>query len=170
MPYLTPRATGAPDAWTEEARAAGRHGGQRIVRAGETPASAEVAELLGVDEGATVVVRRRIIELGGQPCELTDTFYPAHIASGTPLAGTAKIRGGAVTLLASLGHVGTRVVETVSARMPSDEEREQLGLGREEPVLCINRVTYDAGDAALQADLMLMPATRQQLRYETRIG
>ncbi|MEU3407937.1 UTRA domain-containing protein [Streptomyces sp. NPDC006670] len=170
MPYLTPRAAGEADAWTEEVTSAGRRGGQRIVHAGEACATAEVATLLGTQEGARVVVRRRIIELDGRPCELTDTFYPAHIASGTLLAGTAKIRGGAVTLLASLGHVGARVVETVTARMPSDEEREQLGTGREEPVLRIARVTYDAGGAPLQADLMVMPATRQQLRYETRIG
>ncbi|MFJ3923658.1 GntR family transcriptional regulator [Streptomyces sp. NPDC090022] len=170
MPYLTPRAAGAPDAWSEEAGAAGRRGGQRIVRAGETPASAEVAAMLAGHAGETVVVRRRIIELDGEPCELTDTYYPARIASGTPLAGTARIRGGAVTLLASLGHVGVRVVEDVTARMPSAEEREQLALGPDEPVLRIARVTYDAADAPLQADLMVMPATRQRLRYEIRIG
>ncbi|MEU3313996.1 UTRA domain-containing protein [Streptomyces sp. NPDC006662] len=170
MPYLTPRAAGEADAWTAEAKAAGRRGGQRIVHAGETCATAEVAELLGTEEGARIVVRRRIIELDGRPCEVTDTFYPAHIASGTPLAGTAKIRGGAVTLLASLGHLGARVVETVTARMPTAEEREQLGTDHEEPVLRIARVTYDATDTPLQADLMVMPATRQQLRYETRIG
>ncbi|MEW2416263.1 UTRA domain-containing protein [Streptomyces sp. NPDC046866] len=170
MPYLTPRAAGESDAWTHETMAAGRRGGQRIVHAGETPASAEVAALLGTDEGETVVVRRRVIELDGQPCELTDTFYPARIAAGTPLAGAARIRGGAVTLLASLGHVGARVVEIVTARMPSDEEHDQLRMGQEEPVLRIARVTYDAADTPLQADLMVMPAARQQLRYETRIG
>ncbi|MFF4365876.1 GntR family transcriptional regulator [Streptomyces sp. NPDC001594] len=170
MPYLTPRTAGAADAWTEETRAAGHRGGQRIVYAGETSASSEVAALLGTDEGATVVARRRIIELDGIPCELTDTFYPAHIASGTALAGTSKIRGGSVSLLASLGHVGARVVETVTARIPTDEECGQLGMSREEPVLRIARVTYDAGDTPLQADLMVMPAGRQQLRYETQIG
>ncbi|MGE7388343.1 GntR family transcriptional regulator [Streptomyces sp. NPDC004126] len=169
-PYLAPRTAGEPDAWTEEAESAGRRGSQRIVFAGETPATAEAARLLGTDEGETVVVRRRVIELDGDPYELTNTFYPARIASGTPLAGSAKIRGGAVTLLASLGHVGTRVVETVTARMPSAEERKQLRVGHGEPVLCIARVTYDATDAPLQADLMVMQATRQQLRYETTIG
>lgn len=170
MPYLAPRAAGASDAWTDEAKAKGRRGGQRIVEARQAPASLEVAALLGLPEGEPVVVRRRLIELDGTPCELTDTYYPADIAAGTPLAGTAKIPGGAITLLAALGHVGVRVTEDVTARMPSAGEREQLGLGGAEPVLRLSRVTYDATDRAIQADVMVMPATRQQLRYEIRIG
>ncbi|MFG2999513.1 GntR family transcriptional regulator [Streptomyces sp. NPDC048340] len=170
MPYLAPRAAGDSDAWTEEAAAAGRRGGQRILHAAEVTAPPEVAGMLGLAESSTVVVRRRVIELDGEPTELTDTYYPADIAAGTPLAGTAKIRGGAVTLLAALGHVGVRVVENVTARMPGAEECERLRLGSGEPVLQLARTTYDSVDRALQADLMVMPAGRQQLRYEIRIG
>ncbi|MGW7316186.1 GntR family transcriptional regulator [Streptomyces sp. NPDC054854] len=170
MPYLTPRPSGATDAWTEEAGAAGRPGSQRIVQAGRISAPEAAAFLLGLTEGDTVVVRRRIIELDGVPTELTDTYYPEAIASGTALAATGRIRGGAVTLLATLGHVGVRVVENVTARMPRAEESEQLRLGSGEPVLQLTRATYDAADRPIQADVMVMPAARQQLRYEIRIG
>ncbi|MFE9566191.1 GntR family transcriptional regulator [Streptomyces sp. NPDC006487] len=169
MPYLTPRAAGDSDAWTDEAQGAGRRGGQRIVHAGEGEAPAEVARMLGLATGEPVIVRRRIIELDGGPTELTDTYYPADIASGTPLAGTAKIRGGAVTLLAGLGHIGVRAVENVTARMPSPGEREQLRLGPVEPIIQLARTTYDAAGRPIQADVMVMPATRQQLRYEIDI-
>ncbi|MFD3802671.1 GntR family transcriptional regulator [Streptomyces sp. NPDC058611] len=170
LPYLTPRHAGETDTWTEEARAAGRRGGQRILHAGETAAPPDVTRALGLAGPEIVVVRRRLIELDGVPVELTDTYYPADIASGTPLAGTAKIRGGAVTLLAQLGYVGERVVETVTARMPDAREQRQLSLGPAEPVLHLTRTTYDGSDRAIQADLMLMPSGRQQLRYEIRIG
>ncbi|WP_351227043.1 UTRA domain-containing protein [Streptomyces sp. NPDC002133] len=170
LPYLTPRRRGEADAWSEEAAARGGSGAQRIVHAGEVPAPPEVAELLGVAEGEPVVVRRRVIELDGDPCELTDTYYPAAVARGTRLAGTAKIRGGAVTLLAELGHVGVRVCEDVTARMPRAEERETLRLGPDEPVLRLTRLTLDGSDRPIQADLMTMPANRQRLRYEIRIG
>ncbi|MFE2288312.1 GntR family transcriptional regulator [Streptomyces sp. NPDC059443] len=169
MPYLTPRAPGDTDAWTEEASAAGHRGGQRILHAGVVEAPSAVAHMLGLPDRAAVAVRRRIIELDGTPTELTDTYYPADIAMGTPLAGTAKIRGGAVTLLAALGHVGARAVENVTARMPTAEEREQLRLGPGEPVLRLARTTYDAADRAIQADVMVMPAGHQQLRYEIRL-
>ncbi|MEU8464136.1 UTRA domain-containing protein [Streptomyces sp. NPDC029003] len=170
MPYLTPRAPGATDAWTEEAAGSGRRGSQRIVHAGEVTAPPAVALMLGLPEQSIVVVRRRIIELDGAPTELTDTYYPSAIASGTPLSTTGKIRGGAVTLLAALGHTGVRVVENVTARMPGGPERGHLHLAEGEPVLQLSRTTYDARDRPIQADVMLMPATRQQLRYEIRIG
>ncbi|MFG3499484.1 GntR family transcriptional regulator [Streptomyces sp. NPDC047928] len=170
MPYLTPREEGRPDAWAEEAAGRGRKGTQRILFAGEVQAGPEVAALLGLAEGEPVIVRRRVIELDGETCELTDTYYPVAIARGTPLAGTAKIRGGAVTLLAALGHVGVRIREDVTARMATTEERDVLKTGTAQPVLRIARLTLDADERPLQADLMTMPAHRQRLRYELRIG
>ncbi|MEU6174390.1 UTRA domain-containing protein [Streptantibioticus parmotrematis] len=130
--YLRPRADGEPEPWAEEAAASGGKGTQRITFAGEVSAPAVVARLLGEDDA--VVVRRRVMYLDDIPTELTDTYYPLRIASGTALARTGKIRGGAVTLLRQLGHVGRRVEEEVSARMPTVEERDALGLTDTQPV------------------------------------
>ncbi|MGW0469735.1 GntR family transcriptional regulator [Streptomyces coeruleorubidus] len=170
MPYLTPREQEQGDAWSADAAAEGRRGSQRIIHAGEVPAPAEVALLLGAQEGELIVVRRRLILLDDEPNELTDTYYPAAIARGTPLAGTAKIRGGAVTLLAELGHVGALVREDVTAGLPVEEEREALRLAETDPVLRLTRLTLDREDRPIQVDRMVMPAQRQQLRYEIRIG
>ncbi|MFE9098429.1 GntR family transcriptional regulator [Streptomyces sp. NPDC007264] len=170
MPYLTPREKGQPDAWEAEATLRGGKGSQRIAYAGETPAPNEVAGLLGLQAGDTVVVRRRIIELNGEACELTDTYYPASIARGTRLAVKRKIPGGAVSFLAERGHIGVRVREDVTAGMPSSEEREALRLDRDDPVLRLSRVTLDGDDRPVQVDMMVMPADRQRLRYEIRIG
>jgi len=170
MPYLTPREAGQGDAWAADAAAGGRKGTQRIVRAGEVPAPDEVARLFGLAEGETVVVRRRVILLDDEPNELTDTYYPLHIARGTALAETAKIPGGAVTLLARLGHAGVLVREDVTADVPDDDERRTLRSAPDEPVLRLTRVTLDREDRPIQVDRMVMPARRQRLRYEIRIG
>ncbi|MGW4227461.1 UTRA domain-containing protein [Streptomyces bauhiniae] len=170
MPYLAPQEGKQGDVWAAEAARKGGRGGQRIVYAGEVGASKEVAGLLGVEVGEAVVVRRRVIELDGTPCELTDSYYPVAIARGTRLAGRGKIPGGAVALLAELGYRGVRVREDVAAGMPSPEERDVLQLGSDEPVLRISRVTFDDGDRAVQADLIVMPGHRQRLRYEVRVG
>jgi DNA-binding GntR family transcriptional regulator len=170
MPYLTPREREQGDAWSADAAAKGRRGAQRIIHAGEVPAPAEVALPLGVQQGEPVVVRRRLILLDDEPNELTDTYYPAAIARGTPLGGTAKIRGGAVTLLAELGHVGALVREDVTAGLPVEEEQEALRLAWTDPVLRLTRLTLDREDRPIQVDRMVMPAQRQQLRYEIRIG
>lgn len=170
MPYLTPRENGRGDAWGADAAARGRRGTQRILYAGEVPASAEVAGLLGLAEGESVVVRRRLILLDDQPNELTDTYYPTAVARGTRLAGTAKIPGGAVTLLAELGYVGALVREDVTADVPDDEEREALRTAPGEPVLRLTRLTLDRDGRPIQVDRMVMPARRQRLRYEIEIG
>lgn len=170
MPYLTPREPGEGDAWGADAATRGRRGSQRIVHAGEVPAPVEVARLLGTPDGEPVVVRRRLILLDDEPNELTDTYYPAAIARGTPLAETARIRGGAVTLLAELGHVGALVREDVTAGLPDEEEQEILRLTATDPVLRLTRLTLDRDERPLQVDRMVMPAQRQQLRYEIRVG
>lgn len=169
-PYITPRAAGQPDAWTEETAVKGRRGAQRILHAGEVPAPADVAKLLGIVEGDDVVVRRRIILLDGEATELTDTYFPAFIARGTRLAKTAKIPGGAVTLLADLGHIADLVREEVYARMPSAAEREALTLRSDEPVLALTRVTLDAAGEPFQVDASIFRATTQRLRYETKVA
>ncbi|NKI42562.1 GntR family transcriptional regulator [Streptomyces physcomitrii] len=169
LPYLSPE-TGAADVWQAEAAARGGTGRQRIVAAGEVPASAEVAALLGLDEGEPVVVRRRLMFLDEVPCEVTDSFYPVRIARGTALAGTAKIRGGALALLADLGHVGVRAREDVRAALADEEECETLQLGPGEAVLKLARVLLDAEERPFQADLITMPARVQRLRYDIRIG
>ncbi|GAA4794905.1 UTRA domain-containing protein [Streptomyces ziwulingensis] len=170
LPYLMPRAEGQGDAWGAEAAARGGRGSQRIVHAGEVRAPDEVAALLGIEEGEPVVVRRRVILLDGRPNELTDTYYPMPIAQGTALARTAKIPGGAVTLLAELGHVGVLVTEDVVAGLPGEEERQTLETGPDEPVLRLTRLTLDRDDRPIQVDRMVMPASRQRLRYQIRIG
>ncbi|MCF2528394.1 GntR family transcriptional regulator [Yinghuangia soli] len=170
MPYVAPQRGSGSDAWAAEAAAAGRRGTQRILHAGEVAAPAEVAELLGQSGTDKVVVRRRLMLLDDEPCEVTDTYYPAAIAGGTQLAATAKIRGGAISLLAELGHVGTHIREDVTARLPSAEERAALALDRHSPVLCLTRTTLDRDGRAIQVDLMVMPAHRQRLRYEMGLG
>ncbi|MGW1655663.1 GntR family transcriptional regulator [Streptomyces atratus] len=170
MPYLAAPSGAQGDAWAAEAAAEGRRGSQRIVQAGEVEAPGAVAELLGMPAGQSVVARRRIMYLDGEPCELTDTYYPVDIAGGTGLAGTAKIPGGAIRLLADLGHVGVRVREDVTARSATGHEREQLRLAAGEPVLQLTRLTLDDADRPIQVDVMAMPPRRQKLRYEIRIG
>ncbi|MFC4036377.1 GntR family transcriptional regulator [Streptomyces polygonati] len=169
-PYVSPRRQGQGDAWSEEAAAQGRKGTQRIIRAGEIAPPEEVAALLGLDDDETSVVRRRIMYLDGEPTELADSYYPLSLAGGTPLADPAKIRGGAVTLLASLGHSPHRVREDVRARMPYPAEKAELALGDGEPVLCLTRLVLDAAAVPFQVDVSVFPAARQRLRYEMKVG
>jgi GntR family transcriptional regulator len=162
-PYVTTREGDVGDAWAEEAAQHGGVGTHRLVEVTEVPADRRVAALLGLEAGDLVVVRRRVMLLDDQPVELTDSYYPTGIARGTRLAEQRKIRGGAVTLLAELGHRIDQVREDVSARNATAEEREQLELG-DGPVLVLVRQSLSAG-VPVEVSVMRMAPSRH-LRYE----
>ncbi|MCZ4103116.1 UTRA domain-containing protein [Streptomyces sp. SID13666] len=168
--YLTPRGQGRSDAWTEEAAENNRRGGQRLLAAGMVVPPLEVARALRLPEGEQVVVRRRLILLDGLPVELADSYYPARIAAGTELAEQRKVPGGAVTLLARLGHVAGHVEESVTARMPTEVEREALQLGEQDPVILLSRLILSGDDQPMEACVMTMTASDRVLRYRLRLG
>lgn len=165
-PYLLPRRPGQVDAWTQEA---GARGGQRLIEVAIKVPPAEVAESLGLAVGESAVARRRVMTLDGQPVELTDSYYPQSVAVGTQLAEHAKIRGGAPTLLRSLGYEVHRVAEEVEARATTPDEAEALGLEPGTPVLTLLRVTYSCSEQPIEASLMVMKGPHR-LRYEMEIG
>src|SRR3954454_18619977 len=103
LPYLSPRQEGQIDAWSEEAAQAGHVGTQQLRTVTSAVPSAEVAAELGLPLGTAAIVRRRTVLLDQKPVELADSWYPLQVATGTGLAEPRKIKGGAVTLLATLG-------------------------------------------------------------------
>jgi DNA-binding GntR family transcriptional regulator len=169
MPYVAPLAGGA-EAWATEAASHGQRGTQTLAHAGEVAAPQRIAEALGIEGGDTVVVRRRVILADGAPVELADSYYPASIASGTPLAEPHKIKGGAVRLVAELGYATARVREDVTARMPSEGERAMLQMPTGEPVVVLERLSSTADGQPIQADIMITPASLRRLRYELKVA
>ncbi|MCX5138338.1 UTRA domain-containing protein, partial [Streptomyces sp. NBC_00338] len=128
------------------------------------------AHAFGLKTGETAVVRGRVIYADETPVELADTYYPREIAEGTPLAEPRKIKGGAVTLLAELGHITDRIIEDVTARPASESEQQQLQLAAHEPVVVIERLSLDESGRPVQADVMVAPARLRRLRYEMKVS
>lgn len=168
QPYLAPRAPGQADAWTSEAAARGRKGGQRLLAVEEVDPPAAVRAFFGTEGGEKVVVRRRLVLLDGKPVELADSYYPAAIARGTALAEMRKIPGGAVTLLADLGFPPAEEVdEDVAAETATPEQYEVLGLSAESPVLVLTRFTRSTTGQPTEVAVMTM--TRHlQYRQSTK--
>ncbi|WP_309505448.1 GntR family transcriptional regulator [Streptomyces phytophilus] len=164
-----PRAAGRGDAWAEEAARAGRRSSQRIVEVRELEPPPGVADALDLRSGDPVVVRRRIMYVDNRPVELTDSYYPAALARGTRLAETRKIPGGAVTLLAELGHAIHEVSEDVTVDLPDAERRGALALGEGEPVLLLTRTGFAADRRPVEVSVMTMPRG-SHLRYRIGVG
>lgn len=166
-PYIE---SGQGDAWGKEAAGQGRKGTQRILKAEETVAPHNVAEALGLDPGATTVTRQRLILLDGRPIELANSYWPTDIAGDTPLAGTGKIRGGAVSLLADLGYRPGSVHEEVRSRPPTKEEAEALQLGdNREWVLTLTRTIATADGNPYEVSVMVSPGRIGRLHYSMKV-
>lgn len=166
QPYLTPRQAGERDAWSAEAAAHGRRGGQRLLAVEEVDPPAPVRDFLSLGPAEKVVVRRRLILLDDKPVELADSYYPTRIARGTPLAERGKIPGGAITLLATLGFTpADDPLEDVSAATASASQCEELGLPPGTPVLVLTRFTTSAAGEPMEVSVMTMT---RHLQYRQR--
>jgi GntR family transcriptional regulator len=170
LPYLTPRATGEADAWTLEASASGRAGNQVIRDVGLQAPPAEVASALALAPGEHAVVRRRTMLLNRRPVELTDSWYPARVAAGTPLAAAGKIRGGAVTLLASMGYAVHEALEDISVRPATAGEGVLLETAAGSALIILSRTCLNAAGVPFEASVALMPAEGRHLRYRLIAG
>jgi GntR family transcriptional regulator len=166
VPYLQ---SGQGDVWGKEAAAQGRTGTQRILRAEESPASREVADHLGLAAGTPIVTRQRLIELDGRPIELASSHWPASLATGSPLAQTGRIRGGTVSLLASMGYHPEVTQEYVTTRPPTREEAEALQLAdNREWILCLTRVITSSGHP-YEVSVMVSPGRIGRLHYSMKV-
>jgi GntR family transcriptional regulator len=113
-----------------------------------------------------VIVRRRLMLFDNRPVELVDSYYPADLARGTALAEARKVRGGAVALLAELGHRPRHVREDVTSRLATAPERTTLHLDDPAAVLQLTRV-LDTGDRPVEVSVM---TSTGRLRYAAEPG
>ncbi|WP_289009058.1 UTRA domain-containing protein [uncultured Thermomonospora sp.] len=170
LPYLAPHTDGQADPWSREAALVGGTGTQRIREVGETTPPPEVARALQLPGGASAVVRRRVMLLDGRPVELTDSWYPAHLAAGTPLAEPRKIKGGAVSLLAELGYAAHEAIEEITVRPATADEAEALSVSAGTPVIVLCRTLFTQEGVPFETSVMTMLTEGRRLRYRLTVG
>ena len=162
---LDTRIAASTDAFVDDMRAQQKMPSQHI-EAVLVPAPDFVAERLEVDEGAIVVVRRRLRRVDGEPSSIADSYYPRDVAEGTEIINPADVSHGVIRLLAERGLPQTRYLDELSARMPTRDESIRLGIaGRGMPVLVQLRTGYSA-DRPVRLTVTIMPGDRNQLVYE----
>lgn len=169
-PYLTPRAEGQRDAWTDEAEQRGRSGTQVLREVTEVVPPDDVAGALRLTTGETAVLRRRTMFLDDQPVETVKSYFPSTVARGTALAESQKIRGGATTLLAALGFLAAEAREDITFKPATDEDAAELQLPAGVPVIVLTRTVYAADGTPFEASVMTMVAEGRRLRYQIKMG
>jgi len=132
---------------------------------GKARAPADVAALLGLPDGAAVLVRRWETLFEHSVRAIVSFYVPWVIATA---AGLMDVQTGpAVYLaLADNGHRATRMIEEVQARMPTTAEAQKLTLRSGVPVLSVQRVNHTADGRPVEVSISVMSADRYRLVYE----
>ncbi|MFG1923708.1 GntR family transcriptional regulator [Cryptosporangium sp. NPDC048952] len=138
----------------------------------EVPATAQVAELLGVDVGTPVLERRILFLDGSLPQQMSMSYIPLELVANTPVADPQHEpwAGGTVAALASIDVRVTSVRELVRARMPQPDETRSLAVAVGTPMLTVTRTMF-AGDRAVEAAVdIVVPGDRGELEYRVDLG
>jgi GntR family transcriptional regulator len=153
----TREAGGARGAFDAEIRAMGLT--PRVeVTPEPTVAPAHIAEVLGVDEGAPVLARKRVMFADDVPVQLATSWIPWDIAEGTQLTEVDTGPGGTYSRLAELGHARAKTAELEQVRIPDAGEAAALDMEVTGRVIAITRTIWDASGRAVEVNEMVLPA------------
>jgi GntR family transcriptional regulator len=144
---------------------------QELTEVATIAADAEIALRLNLDAGAPVVVRRRIFVVDDQPVAECNSFYPAELADGTPIAVSRLIKGGVHAVIEDpdgpIRREIARSVDELVARMPTPDETRTLNLTPGEPVVRVVRTVFDSNDEPVEVQETVAAAQRHEFLYET---
>jgi GntR family transcriptional regulator len=152
------------DAWVADNRDQGHEGTQQIsVEICEAPP--EIARLLEIPASERVIVRRRLRLSDGKPHNLNDTWYPADIAEGSPIAHPADVPQGTIALMKEMGYVQVRYRDEIEGRAPDPTEARRLRIPSGWPVIVQTRTGYTT-ERPVKVTVTIWPADRARLIYE----
>ena len=131
--------------FTDEARHLGFRPGARLLEFGPVQADADVAHALGCAPGDRVLRIARLRTADDAPLALQHAYLRASLLR---LEAAELERDGSLyrTLERRFGVVPQRARQTISARLPQRRECSLLGIGAHEPVLALERTTFDPDD------------------------
>lgn len=136
------------------------------MRVYEAKARHQVADALGLTDGAPILVRDRRYLLDDKPVMLGVSSFPADLAADTAIAQPDTGPGGVYARLAEAGHEPVRFREDIRARMPRDNETEALELDRGTPLITVYRTAFAADGTPVEFSEMTLDASIYVLRYE----
>jgi GntR family transcriptional regulator len=151
----------------EDVQGGAGHQHSRVLRRGLVPASARVADDLGVKEGAEVVEIERVREVDGVPWAFTRTQLPIDI--GEPLL-RAPLED--VSLFGVLerdyGVQFDRARRSIVAEQASDQVAGALNTSPGAPVLVMRSLSYDDAGRAIERFVGYHRGDRSRLDIEVR--
>ncbi|GIE76632.1 putative HTH-type transcriptional regulator YbgA [Actinoplanes philippinensis] len=153
------------DRFSQQIAAEGRVPSQRIEVA-LVQAGADLADRLRVEPGVTVVARRRVRFINGEPININDSHFPLELVKESAIMSPAYIPRGTDQVLADLGHRQDRAIDEILIRMPTPEEIHRLSLGPGTPVAVHYDTGYTAGGRPVRCTVNILPGDRHKIVFE----
>jgi GntR family transcriptional regulator len=140
---------------------------QHLVAVGPSPAPAEVAEVFGVDPGASLLVRRHLVRTGDAPVEVGASWFRPADVQGTSIERPEVFGRPLYQEVEEETHRRyTRARDQITARLPTREEAETLQIRPDTPVLVLLHVAYDAEHRAIEVAQAVWPGPVTALSEE----
>ncbi len=132
----------------------------------ETGSEALVIDRLSVTMDSADVVRSRRYLVGVRPVMLAVSRIPVALAAGTPIAEADTGPGGIYARLADVGHAPVRFNESVTGRLATGVERQELNLRSSAVVLEVRRLAFDVDELVVEVSDLVMDANAFTLSYD----
>lgn len=132
------------------------------------PVPYDIAHLLGVEPGAQVLIRDRVMgdATTSEPTQLAASYLPAGLVAVLPvLAQKDTGHGGIYDRIEEAGHGPLTWYETITARMPTPREAEILNLPPGVPILRIIRTAASPSDGVVEVNDTRMNAEAWEAGY-----
>lgn len=164
---LAPADPGQPFRWVTEARKRGVRADCVLLEVEVVPEPpAHVVRAFGMGAGSPLLLRSQVLTFDDEPAGLVKAYFPLEIVRGTAMMERRRVRGGTSTLMAELGYPPLRCVDSVSARIPTQEQQTLLKLPHGVPVLRTFRVVYSDGDRPVEVHDTVESGHLYELQYE----
>ena len=114
-------------------------------------APAEIARLLALRSGDTVVQIRRVLAFSGTPTILEDIWLPGHAFKGLTAEQMATYQGPTYAMFET--DFGVRMVradEKLRAVLPDESQAQLLNVTTQTPLLSVERIAYTYNDIPME--------------------
>jgi GntR family transcriptional regulator len=140
----------------------------------EVKAEPEIAEVFGVPVGTALIERtyRTRYRAETAPFTLVTSYLVRDLVAANPAlldASNEPWPGGTQSQLFSVGIELDRVDERVTARPPTAEEGEELGLPPGTAVIVLSKTSYDTDGRVVEHSEVTLPGDRTEMLFTTRL-
>lgn len=125
--------------------------GSQILECRRVRAPADIASLLELRHGETVVNMRRVLSFDQMPTILDDIWLPGSVFKGLTVESLGRIRSPLYAMFETeFGVSMVRAEEKIKAVAATDEQAAQLQVQPGAPLLRVERVSYTYGDRPME--------------------